>query len=175
MRQLTKKRLHRLADFAVPANHRVKIKESWKIVKYLDHVREQKILWNKSLTVISIETVTFSMVPKRLEKELEELEIRGRTKTFRLQYYWNQPEYSEESWRPEDTCCHSNSQTHKLMRVLKEKLAKNKEKIMIIIILLASRGRMHEDKPTNGWQGNKRILEQNIGTKKTWQKSRMDK
>ena len=34
---------------------------------------------------------------------------------------------------------------------------------------------MHEDIPTTGWQGNKTILGKNIRTKRTWQKSRMDK
>ena len=28
---------------------------------------------------------------------------------FKLQYYWKRPEYWEESWRLEETCCHSNS------------------------------------------------------------------
>ena len=31
----------------------------------------------------------------------------------------------------------------------------------------ASRGRMYGGIPTTGWQGNKTILEQNIGTKRT--------
>ena len=27
----------------------------------------------------------------------------------KLQHYWERPEYWEESWRLEETCCHSNS------------------------------------------------------------------
>ena len=27
----------------------------------------------------------------------------------KLQHYWERPEYWEESWRNEETCCHSNS------------------------------------------------------------------
>ena len=34
-------------------------------------------------------------------------------------------------------------------------------------ILLANRGRMHEDKSITGGQGNKTILDQNMGTKRT--------
>ena len=40
-------------DFAVPADHRVKLKESEKKGKYLDLARELKKLWNMKVTVIS--------------------------------------------------------------------------------------------------------------------------
>ena len=30
-------------------------------------------------------------------------------KLFRLHHYHDWPEYGEESWRLEETCCHSNS------------------------------------------------------------------
>ena len=42
-------------------------------------------------------------------------------------------------------------------------------------ILPTSRGRWHEDIPTTGFKGSKTILEQNVATKRTSQKSRMDK
>ena len=42
------------------------------------------------------------------EKRLEEMEIRGRNETV-VQYCWDQPEYWVESWKPEQTCCHSDS------------------------------------------------------------------
>ena len=38
-----------LEDFGISANHRVKMKESEKINKYLDLAREQKNLWNMML------------------------------------------------------------------------------------------------------------------------------
>ena len=41
-------------DFAVPADHRVKIKEGEKIDKYLDLARELEKLWNMKVMLISI-------------------------------------------------------------------------------------------------------------------------
>ena len=43
-------------------------------------------------------------VTKRLLKGLEDLEVGGK----KLLYYWERPEYWEESWKFEETCCHSN-------------------------------------------------------------------
>ncbi len=39
-----KERTCRIVNFAVPADHRVKLKESEKMDKYMDHVRELKNL-----------------------------------------------------------------------------------------------------------------------------------
>ena len=41
-------------DITIPADHRVKLRESKKKDKYLDLARELKKLWNMKLTVISI-------------------------------------------------------------------------------------------------------------------------
>ena len=41
-------------DFAVPADHKVKLKESEKRDKYLDFARELKKLWNMKDIVIPI-------------------------------------------------------------------------------------------------------------------------
>ena len=41
-------------DFAVPADHRVKLKESEKKEKYLDLDRELKQPWNMKVTFISV-------------------------------------------------------------------------------------------------------------------------
>ena len=41
----------RIVDFAVPADHRVKLKESEKRDKYLDLARELKKLWNMKVTI----------------------------------------------------------------------------------------------------------------------------
>ena len=41
-------------DFAVPVDHRVKLKESEKRDKYLDVARELKKLWNMKVTIIPI-------------------------------------------------------------------------------------------------------------------------
>ena len=64
-------------DFAVPADHRIKLKESEKKDKYIDVARElKKKLWN-IVTIISIVTGAFGTVTKGSLKGLEDLEIGG--------------------------------------------------------------------------------------------------
>ena len=61
-------------DFAVPADHRVKLKESEKKDKYLDLARELKKLWNMKVTVITIAVVALGKITKGLVQGLEDLE-----------------------------------------------------------------------------------------------------
>ena len=54
-----KKRTYRIVDFAVPVEHKIKLKESKKKKKekndeYLDFTRELKKLWNMKVTVIPV-------------------------------------------------------------------------------------------------------------------------
>ena len=44
----------KFVNFAVPADHKIKLKESEKKDKYLDLARELKKLWNMKVTIISI-------------------------------------------------------------------------------------------------------------------------
>ena len=69
-------------DFAFPANHSEKIKVSEKIDKNLDLGREKRKLWNMNMTMIPIVTGALGMIPKSLERRLEELEIGGRIETI---------------------------------------------------------------------------------------------
>ena len=64
-------------EFAVPANHRVKLKESEKKDKYVDLARKKP--WNIKVPIISILIVIGALgtVIKGLIKGLEDLEIRG--------------------------------------------------------------------------------------------------
>ena len=43
------------------------------------------------------------------QRKLEELEIEGQIKTLQTTLLLKSKEYSEESWRPEETYCHSDS------------------------------------------------------------------
>ena len=97
------KRTCEIMDFSVPADHRIKLKESEKKDKYLDHAREWKNLWNMQVTIIPIVIGAFGTLTKGLLKGLEDLEVSVQ------QQYWERPEYREESWRIEETCSHSNS------------------------------------------------------------------
>ena len=67
-----KKKICKIVDFAVPADHRIKLKECEKRDKYLDLARELKKLWN-----IKVGTVT-----KGLLKGLVDLEVGGRVETL---------------------------------------------------------------------------------------------
>ena len=60
-----------IVDFAVPADHRVKLKEIEKKDKYLDLTRELKKLWNMKVKVVPIVIGALGTVPKGLEKSLE--------------------------------------------------------------------------------------------------------
>ena len=59
-------------NFAVLADHRVKIKENKNRDKYSDLARELKKLWTMKVTVIPIVIGELGMIPKGLVSELEE-------------------------------------------------------------------------------------------------------
>ena len=73
-----KKRTCKIVDFAVPADHRIKLKECEKKDKCLDLSRELKKLWNMQVTIIPIVIGAFGTVTKGLLKGLEDLEVGGR-------------------------------------------------------------------------------------------------
>ena len=68
-----KKRTCKIIDFAVPADHRIKLKEFEKKDKYFDLARELKKLWNMKVTIIPIVIGAFGTVTKGLLKGLEAL------------------------------------------------------------------------------------------------------
>ena len=71
-----------MMNFAVQADHRVKIKENEQTDKYLDLARELKVLWNMEVTVIPIVIGAFGKIPTSLIKGLDELEIGRPTETI---------------------------------------------------------------------------------------------
>ena len=73
------------------------------------------------VTIIPI--VIVALGTKELIQELEELKIRGRVD-------W--PKYGEESWRLEETCCHSRPSE----RSLAFADVKNYQGVIIIIIII---------------------------------------
>ena len=78
-----KKRICQIVDFAVPADHRIKLKECEKKDKYLDFARElKKKLWNMKVIIIPIVIGAFVTVTKRLLKGLEDLEVGGQVETI---------------------------------------------------------------------------------------------
>ena len=62
--QKQKKRTCKIVDFAVSADHRIKLKECEKKDKYLDLAKELKKLWNMQVTIILIVIGAFGTVTK---------------------------------------------------------------------------------------------------------------
>ena len=69
-------------DFAVPADHKVKLKETETRDKYLNLAKELEKLWNMKVTVIPVIMNKLGTVIKGLIKGLDYLEIRGRVETI---------------------------------------------------------------------------------------------
>ena len=78
---LKEKRICKIVDFAVLADHRIKLKECEKKNKYLDLARELKKQWNMKVTIIPIVIGAFGTVTKGLLKGLEDLKVSGWVET----------------------------------------------------------------------------------------------
>ena len=100
-----RKKTYRLVDFAVPANHRLKIKEDEQIDKYLDLARELK---NPVEQASDGDTNCNWCAWNGPEEFGRGIGTVGNSSPFRLQHCWDWPEYWEKSWRPEDSYCHSD-------------------------------------------------------------------
>ena len=77
-----KKRICKIVDFAVPADHRINLKESEKKDKYLDLARELKKLWNMNVTIVPMVIGALGKITIGLLKGLEDLEVGGRVETI---------------------------------------------------------------------------------------------
>ena len=76
-----KKRICKIVDFAVPADHRINLRESEKKDKYLDLARESKKLWNMKVAIVPIVIGALGTITTGLLKGLEDLEVGGRVET----------------------------------------------------------------------------------------------
>ena len=81
------KRTCKIVDFAVPADHRIKLKDSEKKDKYLDLARELKKLWNMKVTIIPIGIGTFGTVTKGLLKDWRTWKLEDEWRPSKLQHY----------------------------------------------------------------------------------------
>ena len=77
-----KKRTYKIVDFAVPVDHRIKLRECEKKDKYLDPARELKKIWNMKVTIIPLVIRAYVTVTKGLLKGLENLEVGGGVETI---------------------------------------------------------------------------------------------
>ena len=79
-----KKRICKIVDFAVPADHRIKLKECEKKDKYLDLAKELKKLWNMKATIVPIVIGAFGSITKGFLKGLKDSEVGGRVETIQM-------------------------------------------------------------------------------------------
>ena len=79
-----KKKICKIVDFAVPADHRINLTECEKKDKYLDLARELKKLWNLKVTIVPLVIGAFGTITKGLLKGLEDLEVGGRVETIQM-------------------------------------------------------------------------------------------
>ena len=79
-----RKRKCNIVDFAVPADHRINLKEGEKKDKYLDLARELKKLWNMKVTIVPIVIGTLSTITRGLLKGLEDLDVGERVETIQM-------------------------------------------------------------------------------------------
>ena len=77
-----KKRNCKIVDFALSADHRIKLNECEKMDKYLDLAWGLKKLWNMQVIILPIVIGAFDTVTKGLLKGLEDLEVGGRVETI---------------------------------------------------------------------------------------------
>ena len=77
-----KKRTCKIEDFAVPGDHRVKMKEKGKKGKYCDLDSELKKMWNLKVIIILIVIGALGTVPEWLLKGLEDLEETGQVEVI---------------------------------------------------------------------------------------------
>ena len=80
--QQKKKKICKIVNFAVPADHRIKLKECKNKDKYIDLAKELKKLWNMKVTIVLIVIGTFGIETKGLLKGLEDLEVGERVETL---------------------------------------------------------------------------------------------
>ena len=79
-----KKKICKIVDFVVPANHRINLKEREKKDKSPDLARELKKLWNMKVTIVPIVIGALGTITKGLLKGLEDLEVGGRVETIQM-------------------------------------------------------------------------------------------
>ena len=79
-----KKKICKIVDFAVSADHWINLKEIEKKDKYLDLARELKKVWNMKVTIVLIVIGAIGTITKGLLKGQEDLEVGGRVETVQI-------------------------------------------------------------------------------------------
>ena len=83
--------------------------------KFSDFAREIEKLYNMKITKIPVVIGVFGTISKGMVRELEEFEIEQWDPDYpNYSTVTIGPAYWVESWRPEETCCHSGSSERQL-------------------------------------------------------------
>ena len=107
--QQQKMRICHLVDVAFQEDHIMKIKESEMINKNLYLTRKlKKAIEHKGDGDTNCSWCTRNC-PQGLEERTGGKENQWKNYDYRLQHCWDRLNNWEESWRPEETCCHSDS------------------------------------------------------------------
>ena len=103
---------------------------------YFDLARNWKKLWNMLVTIIPIVIGEFWTVTKGLLKGLEDLEVGGRVETIQTTSLLRTAEYWEESWRPEETCFHTDFSEKTSVKNSKGVNNNNDNTLLLLLFLL---------------------------------------
>ena len=89
------------------------------VIHYVSMYPAWTCIWeyNKKSKIITIISKAWNMDWKKSWKFEDE------SRTSKLEHYWHRPEYREEFWRSEVTCCHSKSSQRSSANVGAKKLA----------------------------------------------------
>ena len=124
-------------NFTVRVAHRTKLKESEKLMRYLDFAKELEQWWSKKVTVIPMIFETVGTFQRTWKKEWESWRYVEGLKPSKPQHYWDRQEYWEESWRNRETCCHLDTSKNHLLVMLRKLI--NSDMIMITTTTISSK------------------------------------
>ena len=126
-----KKRTYWKVNFAIPADHRVKLKEGEKRDEYVNLDRELKKLWNMKLIVMPLVLDTLGAISKGLVKGLGNLETWGQVQTTqatgslrsarilrRVLEIWGDLLSRKLQWKPSANVGVKNSERSKMKEII---------------------------------------------------------
>ena len=132
-------------DFAVPADHREKLKESEKQDKYLDLTRKLNKLRNMKVTFIPIVIGDLGTATEGLIKGLEDLEITGRLETIQTTALLRSARIPRRV--SDETCCNSDSSERPLSNDEVKNSQRGKIIMMIGIIIIIRKKQDRRENP----------------------------
>ena len=95
-----KKRNCKIVDFAVPAEHKIKLKECEKKDKYLDLARKlKKTMEHEGDNYTNCDWCFWYSQQRIIKRDERTWRLQDEWRPSKLQHYWEGPDYGEEYWR----------------------------------------------------------------------------